>query len=238
MSLDVDTTLLALPLGAVRARIAEAARRVGRDPGGIRLVAVSKGVPIGPMKAALEAGVRIFGESRLQEAVEKMAALGPHEGVEWHFIGQLQRRKVKAIVGNFTLIHSVDSLELAEEIDRRAETAGLAQRVLIEINLGGEVSKAGLAPGDAAGAIRDMDRLPHLLIQGLMTIPPPASDPERTRPYFRELRQLAESIGRMGLTRTRMDELSMGMSNDFEIAVEEGATFVRVGTAIFGARHA
>ena len=237
MVAEVNSGHVAERLADACERIDRAARRVGRDPAGIRLVVVSKGVPVEPMRAALSAGARIFGESRLQEAVEKMAAIGAPDGVSWHFIGQLQRRKVKTVVGAFALIHSVDSLDLAEEIDRRAAAAGLSQSVLVEVNLGGEASKAGFAAGDVGQAVQQMDRLPHLAIRGLMVIPPPADDPEQTRPYFRELRRLSESLAGMGLTRSRMDELSMGMSHDFEIAVEEGATLVRVGTAIFGARH-
>lgn len=232
------TILVAERLGAIRERIARAARRVGRDPAGVRLVVVSKGVPIGPMKAAREAGARMFGESRLQEADEKMAAMGRCEEVEWHFIGRLQRRKVKSVVGRFALIHSVDSLALAEEINQRAGAAGLDQAVLVEVNIGLEASKGGFAPAAVAAAVREMDRMPHLLVRGLMAIPPQAADPELSRPHFRELGHLGRSIGGLGLTRVRMDELSMGMSSDFEVAVEEGATFVRVGTAIFGARHA
>jgi pyridoxal phosphate enzyme (YggS family) len=167
-----------------------------------------------------------------------MAAMAPCEGLEWHFIGQLQRRKVKSVVGRFVLIHSVDSLALAEEVNQRAGAAGLDQAVLVEVNVGREASKAGFAPAAVTAAVREMDRMPHLSVRGLMTIPPPAADPELSRPYFRELGHLSRSIGGLGLTRVRMDELSMGMSNDFEVAVEEGATFVRVGTAIFGARHA
>ncbi len=237
MAQDAETTLVAQHLAAIQDRIAAAARRVERDPARVRLVVVTKGVPLGPMRAAREAGARIFGESRLQEADEKMAAMGPCEGLEWHFIGRLQRRKAKSVIGRFALIHSVDSLDLAEEISRRAKAAGFEQAVLVEINVGGEASKAGFAPDAAADAVREMDRMPHLLVRGLMTIPPPVADPEWSRPHFRELGRLGRSIGGLGLTRVRMDELSMGMSSDFEVAVEEGATFVRVGTSIFGARH-
>lgn len=237
MASDTDKVSVAQRLRAIQDRIAAAACRVGRDPAAVRLITVSKGVPLPPMQAAVEAGARIFGESRLQEAVEKMAAIGPREGLEWHFIGQLQRRKVRSVVGAFTLIHSVDSLELAEEVDRRAAGEGLVQRVLIEINVGGETSKTGFAPDAAASALREVSRLPHLAVEGLMTIPPAVDDPEQARPYFRELARLGDSFGRSGLRRSTTVELSMGMSHDFEVAVEEGATYVRVGTAIFGARH-
>ena len=237
MAQNVETARVAQHLEAIRDRIVRAARRAGRDPATVRLVVVTKGVSLGPMNAALEAGARIFGESRLQEADDKMAAIAPREALEWHFIGQLQRRKVKSVVGRFSLVHSVDSMELAEEINRRAEAVGLEQAVLVEVNVGGESSKAGFAPGAVTDAVREMDRMRHLRVRGLMTIPPPVVDPDLSRPHFRELGRLAKSIGGSGLARVRMDELSMGMSSDFEVAVEEGATFVRVGTAIFGARH-
>jgi pyridoxal phosphate enzyme (YggS family) len=225
----------------VRARIERAASRAGRDPGCVRLVAVTKSVDEDRIRAAIDAGVMILGESRLQEAAPKVERISRPEGLAWHFIGRLQRRKVKAVIGRFEMIHSVDDLALASEIDHRAEAAGIQQPVLIEVNLGGEASKAGFAPDALIDAIPSLDALPHLAVKGLMTIPPAAPDPETARPYFRRLRELAERIRRASATRLRrveMVELSMGMSQDFEIAVEEGATFVRVGTAIFGGRVA
>ncbi|MBI5855320.1 MAG: YggS family pyridoxal phosphate-dependent enzyme [Nitrospirae bacterium] len=220
----------------ILARIERAARRSGRDPAQIRLVAATKGVAADKVQAALSAGVRVVGENRFQEAVGKMAAIGPRADLEWHFLGQVQRRKAKSIVGIFQLIHSLDSVELAQELNRRAEAVGIEQAVLVELNIGGEASKAGFSPEEVRPALRELDRMTHLSVRGLMTIPPPTTDTEQARPYFREVRERAQSYDEMGLTRVRMDELSMGMSNDFEVAVEEGATFVRVGTAIFGAR--
>lgn len=217
-------------------RIARAATRAGRKPESVRLVAATKTVPVERIRVAVNAGVRLFGESRLQEALPKIEALRGCD-VEWHFIGRLQRRKVKAVVGTFAMIHSVDSLELATEIDRRAEEAGLRQDVLLEINVGGEATKAGFSPDEAADAVSALDVLPNVAVRGLMTIPPPGPDPEASRGYFRTLRELAASLGGRGLRRVRLEELSMGMSGDFEVAVEEGATMVRIGTAIFGARH-
>jgi pyridoxal phosphate enzyme (YggS family) len=156
--------------------------------------------------------------------------------VTWHFIGRLQRRKAKAVVGRFQLIHSVDSIELAAEIDRRAREAGLRQMVLLEVNIGGEASKAGFHPTAVSGALVTLDTMPHLAVRGLMAIPPHTPDPESSRPYFRALRQLAQSLMRPDFQRITLHELSMGMSHDFEVAVEEGATMVRIGAAIFGAR--
>jgi pyridoxal phosphate enzyme (YggS family) len=236
VSAEIGHALVVQQARDIFARIERAARRSGRDPAQIRLVAATKGVDAGKVQAALSAGVRVVGENRFQEAVGKMAAIGPRADLEWHFLGQVQRRKAKSIVGVFQLIHSLDSVELAQELNRRAEAAGIEQAVLVELNIGGEASKAGFSPEEVRLALRELDRMTHLSVRGLMTIPPPTTDAEQARPYFREVRERAQSYDEMGLTRVRMHELSMGMSNDFEVAVEEGATFVRVGTAIFGAR--
>ncbi len=200
-------------------------------------MAVTKSVPVERIRPAIDAGVRLIGENRLQEAVPKIDALGGVRDIRWHFIGQLQRRKVKAVVGTFELIHSVDSVELAAEIDRRAGDAGIRQRVLLEINVGREATKAGFAPDEVAQAVTALEAMPNLAVQGLMAIPPPGPDAESSRPYFRALRELAGALASRDLRRVRMEELSMGMSQDFEVAVEEGATLVRVGTALFGGRH-
>jgi pyridoxal phosphate enzyme (YggS family) len=215
----------------VQDRIGQAALRAGRRPEAVRLIAATKSVPPERIRVAVEAGTHHLGENRLQEALPKMEALRGYQGIAWHFIGRLQRRKVKEVVGRFQMIHSVDSLDLAGEIDRRAAQAGIRQAVLLEVNVGGEASKAGFAPSALRESLEALEGLPNLEIQGLMTVPPLSTDPESARPYFRELRELAGALGRPGLR-----ELSMGMSQDFEIAVEEGATMVRVGTAIFGAR--
>jgi hypothetical protein len=218
------------------ARIAEAAARVGRSPASVRLVAATKSVPIERVCAGVQAGVRILGENRLQEALTKIDTLGEHGTVSWHFIGHLQRRKVRDVVGLFQMIHSVDSLELAREIDRRAAAAGIRQPILLEVNIGEETTKAGFPPSAVFEAAQALDELMNLDVQGLMAVPPPSEDPERTRRYFQQVRNLAGAIREKGFRRIRMDELSMGMSGDFEVAIEEGATLVRVGTALFGPR--
>ena len=189
------------------------------------------------MLEAYEADVRIFGENRLQEAQQKMAAIGQKPGLAWHFIGRLQRRKIKAVVGQFALIHSVEDLDQAREIDRQAQKAGLTQAVLLEVNVGGESSKGGFSLSDLMKALSALDGLGHLSVKGLMAIPPWHKEPEAARPYFRELRDLADVIRHSPCARIRMEELSMGMSQDYAIAIEEGATLVRIGTAIFGQRN-
>lgn len=217
--------------------IRSAAVRSRRRPELVRLVAATKSVPADRIKEAIAAGVTVLGENRLQEALPKIERLRD-EPVAWHFIGRLQRRKVKSIVGRFALIHSVDSLELAEEINRRAEEAGISQAVLLEINIGDEDSKGGFPPYAVAGLCSRLGGLTHIAVKGLMTIPPLDPDLNHTRVYFRRLRELARSLTPSGFPNINMDELSMGMSADYMVAVEEGATFVRVGTAIFGARDA
>ena len=219
---------------AVLERLHRAARRAGRAPEAVRLVAATKSVPVELIRQAIEAGVRLLGENRLQEAIPKLRAVD-HPGVRWHWIGRLQRRKVRQVIGEFEMIHSVDSVELATEIDRRAQAAGVEQSALIEVNIGEEPSKAGFAPSALREALRHMDGLTSLRVCGLMAVPPFQVDPEATRPYFRSMRELALTC-RADLRHITLGDLSMGMSHDFEIAVEEGATFVRVGTALFGQR--
>ncbi len=216
-----------------------AAERVGREPRSVRLIVATKGVSVDRIAEAVEAGARWIGENRLQEALPKIEALhAVRSDLSWHFIGRLQRRKVRAVVGTFDMIHSVDSLELAAEIDRRAHLAGLMQKVLLEVNLAAEPTKAGFQPSQLADALPRLDTLGSIEILGLMAIPPFSRDAEAARPHFRSLRELAQSLARLALQRVRFQELSMGMSQDYEIAVEEGATMVRIGTAIFGARDA
>jgi len=218
-------------LRRVRERIVAAAERSGRDPSQIRLVIVTKGVTTDRIRKAVAAGATLLGENRIQEALPKIKAL---EGkIQWHLIGHLQRNKVKQAIHRFELIHSLDSLELAHEIERRAKQAGIQQRVLIQVNLSREPSKYGVLPEDADELVRETAALPHLALEGLMTIPPPSIDPQQSRRYFRRLREKMEDQRQAGLS---VRELSMGMSNDFEIAIEEGATLVRIGTAIFGPR--
>ncbi|HET9961700.1 MAG TPA: YggS family pyridoxal phosphate-dependent enzyme [Nitrospiraceae bacterium] len=217
-------------------RIRRAALRAGRAADTIRLVAATKTVPVERIREAWLAGVRHCGENRLQEALPKIEAFGPAE-MAWHFIGTLQRRKVKSVVGRFQMIHSVDGLALAEEIDRRAAEANLRQPVLLEVNLGGEVSKGGFAPDELAVLLPELDGLSHIEVRGLMAIPPPTATSEEARPFFRRLRELSRTLTALGSRNINMTELSMGMSQDYEVAIEEGATYVRIGTAIFGARH-
>lgn len=216
-------------------RLRRAALAAGRQEDSIRLVAATKSVSVDAIREGLAAGLTILGESRLQEALPKIEALRG-EPVRWHFIGRLQRRKARSVVGLFDLIHSVDTLELAQEIDRRAKEAGHQQAVLLEVNVGDEPTKAGFRPDGLISLLPELSRLSYMGVKGLMTIPPPTSDAEQARPYFRRLRELAQKL-RQFVPGLSMDELSMGMSNDYVVAVEEGATLVRVGTAIFGARR-
>jgi hypothetical protein len=218
----------------VRDRIAAAAKRAGRDPSSVKLVVVTKTIDVARIKEAVDAGVVVLGENRVREAKEKIEKLG--SAAAWHLIGHLQTNKAGHAVALFDLIHSMDSLELAKELGKQAAKRGKKQNVLIEVNSGEEASKAGISIRDAAGLVRDAAKLGNIVIQGLMTIPPYSEDPEDSRPYFRALRDLAESIARENIPGVSMRELSMGMSGDFEVAIEEGATMVRVGTAIFGVR--
>lgn len=234
--MDTEAETIAARVRAVFDGIHRAAVRAGRAPETVRLVAVSKTVSVERLREAVDAGVRHVGENRLQEALPKIETLD-RDGVVWHFIGTLQRRKVKAVVGRFETIHSVDSLALAQEIDRRAQEAGLRQRVLLEVNLGGESSKGGFEPTALLGALPALNRFEYLDIRGLMAIPPAVPAAEDARPYFRRLRELSRSLTALDFPNINMQELSMGMSHDYPVAVEEGATYVRVGTAIFGARR-
>jgi len=213
-------------LERVRDRIASAAQRAGRRPDDVLLIGVSKTVDVARIQAALAAGLRALGENRVQEARTKVAELG--RPAVWHLVGHLQTNKVKDALEIFDVIHSLDRLELAQELERRAGSRGLAVEALLQVNVAGEASKGGFAPDAVSEALDAIGKLSHVQVTGLMAIPPEAERPEDSRPWFRRLRELAE---RHGLRR-----LSMGMSGDFEVAVEEGATMVRVGTAIFGAR--
>lgn len=233
--MDAELGTIAGRVQAVLDEIRRVAIRAGRAPDRVRLVAASKTVSVERLRDAVDAGIRHLGENRLQEALPKIDTLD-REGVLWHFIGTLQRRKVKSVVGRFETIHSVDSLALAEEINRQAREAGLRQRVLLEVNLGGELSKGGFAPPALAAALPTLNELHDLDIRGLMAIPPPTPTAEDARPYFRQLRELAQALTAQGCRNINMQELSMGMSHDYPVAVEEGATYVRVGTAIFGTR--
>jgi len=213
-------------LERVRERVARAAERSGRRAEDVLLVGVSKTVDVARIRAAIDAGVPALGENRVQEARGKVAELG--RPVPWHLVGHLQTNKARDAVELFDLIHSLDRVELATELDKRAHARGRAVKALIEVNVGGEPSKSGVAP-DGVGALLDaVATLRHVQVDGLMTIPPEAPQPDASREWFRTLRKLGERHG--------LAQLSMGMSADFEVAIEEGATVVRVGTAIFGAR--
>jgi PLP dependent protein len=222
-------------LEQVKQRIARAADRCGRDPAEIKLVAVSKTVSTEAVKAAIEAGVTDLGENYIQEAVEKIEALREQD-VSWHFIGHLQTNKAKFAVKLFDWIHSVDSYKLAAELDKRARGLGKIQPILIQVNISGEETKSGIDPSQTIGLIRQLAALTNLRVDGLMTMPPFFNAPEAVRPYFKALKDLQQKVARQAIAGVAMAELSMGMSGDFETAIEQGATLVRVGTAVFGER--
>jgi pyridoxal phosphate enzyme (YggS family) len=219
----------------IRSQMAAACARSGRDPAAVRLVAVSKTHPATLVEEAAAAGQRLFGESYVQEFVAKAEAVQPP--VEWHFIGALQSNKIKYLRGRVALIHSVDRLSLAEEIDRQWAKLQRTADVLLQVNLGGEETKAGIDETGLEELVHQVARLPHVHIRGLMTLPPYFDEAEAVRPYFRRLREVAGEIRALGLPGVDMAELSMGMSHDFMVAIDEGATLVRVGTAIFGERE-
>ena len=233
---DTDKVLsIADNVRRVRTRIHQAAERAGRDPTSVRLVAASKTVDAARIRAAIAAGVTILGENYLQETRQKLGQLG-RAGVEWHLIGPLQRNKVRYVFDLFDMMHSLDRLELAEEINRRAERLGRRLPVLLEVNVGGEASKSGWSPDGLLSAVRQLATMPNIQVRGLMTIPPPTPQPSGARPFFRQVRQLRDRLVQEGYDGMTFDELSMGMTADYEVAIEEGATLVRVGTAIFGPR--
>lgn len=221
-------------IAGIRRRLNEAAARAGRDPSGIRLMAVSKTVEPERVRLAMDAGITLLGENYVQEAREKIPVIG--HGVEWHMIGHLQTNKAKYVVTLFDWIHSVDRQELAYELDKRAGQTGRTLNVLIEVNVSGEASKSGAEPSQVMELARQMAVLPNLTVRGLMTMPPYSDRPETSRPYFQSLRGLRDEIRAAAIPNIIMDDLSMGMTDDFEVAVEEGATIIRVGRAIFGER--
>ena len=223
---------LSANLDSIQQRIADACARAGRDPAGVTLVAVSKGQPPEVVRAAADLGLGLFGENKVQEAKAKIS-LCPGR-LRWHMIGHLQSNKCRDAVQCFELIHSVDSLALAEELNRCCEKAAKRMPVLLEVNLAGEASKFGYRPEPLLAELEQLNALPRLEIHGLMTMAPWTTEPEKTRPVFRQLRELkARCEERLGAP---LAHLSMGMSGDFEVAVEEGATLVRIGTALFGPR--
>jgi PLP dependent protein len=222
----------------VRERIAAAAQKAGRGIEDITLMAVSKTFPPELIREAYQAGLRQFGENRVQEFAEKILSLGDLRDAEWHMIGHLQTNKASKAVELFSAMDGVDSLRLAQKLNDSAGQIGKKLKTLIEINVGGEASKSGLsfdAP-ELETLLSAAPQLEHLEFRGLMTVPPYFEDPQLARPYFRKLRELRDRIAAQNLPKIRMDVLSMGMSHDFEIAIEEGSTCVRVGTAIFGKR--
>ena len=219
----------------IQERINRAAEKAERDPSTVRLVAVSKTVSVERIRMAIEAGAETFGENYVQEAQDKFSALSALSAT-WHFIGHLQRNKARYVVRIFDLIHSVDSTRLADELNRQASKINKIQSILIQVNLAGEKTKSGISPEDTEMLVRHVSTWPYLSLPGLMTMPPYFNASEKVRPYFKQLRILRERIMDMSIENIGMSELSMGMTGDFETAVAEGATLVRVGTAIFGAR--
>lgn len=230
-------------LEQIEERIQAACDRSGRAREEVLLIAVSKTKPASMVREAMEAGIRDFGENKVQELCEKAEEIKrlterPEAGaINWHLIGHLQRNKVKYVVDQACLIHSVDSLRLAEEIQKEAAKKDCHVDILIEVNIGDEESKSGVAKEEAVGLVRAVAPLSRVHIKGLMAVAPIVSEPEESRPYFQEMFRLREEIRFMELPGVEMRELSMGMTGDFEVAVEEGATMVRVGTAIFGGRN-
>lgn len=220
----------------VKENIEAAAIRCGRDPADIKLVAATKMNDAFRVREAIAAGVDICGENRVQELQEKLAQ-GAYDGCPLHFIGHLQKNKVKYIIGKVELIHSVDSVPLAQEINKRAAALGLTQDILLEVNIGAEENKSGFAPEELACALDEMAQFSSIRVLGLMAIPPVCEISENNRVYFRRMKQLFIDIGQKKYDNVIMQLLSMGMSADYEVAVEEGANLVRVGTGIFGARN-
>ena len=225
---------IAANLDLVRSIIAESALRVGRAPEEITLVAVSKTMPVDLVQIAYNLGVTDFGENRVQEALPKIAAFHP-QGLRWHMIGHLQSNKAGKVVSPFYCVHSVDSLHLAQTLSRHAGEQGKSLPVLLQVNVSGEASKEGMPLTEASELARQIVALPHIQVDGLMTIAPLVEDPEQVRPVFRELRLLQEQL-RAELPQCSWQHLSMGMTDDYPIAIEEGATIVRIGRAIFGER--
>ncbi len=221
-------------LNTVRQNIIQACERAGRKPCEVKLIAVSKTKPVSMIEEAVAAGQRVFGENKVQEICDKIGQL-PSD-LEWHMIGHLQRNKVKYIIDKATLIHSVDSIRLAKQISEEAKKAGVTANVLLEVNIAREESKFGFMEEEVETAVREIAQLENISVIGLMTIAPFVENAEENRIYFKKLKQLSVDIGEKNIDNIRMSELSMGMTGDYEVAIEEGATMVRVGTGIFGTR--
>ena len=228
--------MIAVRLAGIRARIDAAARSAGRDPASVRLVAVSKTFPIDAVRAAYDAGQRDFGENRVQEALQKIAG-STDLSIRWHLLGHLQTNKARKAAPSFAMIQSVDSVELLEKLERGAAEAGHTPELLIQVDLAGEATKHGVPPGEVPRLFEAAAGCQAARVVGLMTLPPAPETPEDARPWFSRLRELRDGWLAAGVPAAMLRELSMGMSGDFEVAVQEGATIVRVGTAIFGSRH-
>jgi pyridoxal phosphate enzyme (YggS family) len=226
-------------LGLIHQRISTAARRAGRNPDDIALMAVSKTFPAEAIKEAYVAGQRLFGENRVQDLNEKFPAVADLPDVHFHMIGHLQSNKTAKAAEIFHAVDSIDSAKLAQRLNKAAQKLGKTLNVLLEINVGGEEAKSGLAPGSSEieNILQQASNWPNLHLRGLMTIPPFTDDPGGARPYFRRLRELKDRLAARNVPGVTLDTLSMGMSHDFEVAIEEGSTCVRIGTAIFGERH-
>ena len=227
--------MVAEQLQNVRAEIRKACEKSGRNPEEVTLIAVSKTKPVEMLREVYDAGARDFGENKVQEICEKYDQL-PSD-IKWHMIGHLQRNKVKQVIDKAALIHSVDSYRLAQEISVQAQKKGLTIPILVEVNIAGEESQFGISAEDTIQLVEEISVLPNLKIQGLMTIAPYVVDAEENRLYFRQIKQLSVDIKNKNIDNVSMDILSMGMTGDYEVAIEEGATMVRVGTGIFGARN-
>lgn len=225
-------SMLSENLEAIRSKIAAAAEKAGRKPGEVRLVAVSKTHPPEAIREVFESGQHAFGESRVQEALPKLETLPPE--IEWHFIGHLQTNKIRKVIGRFALFHGVDNQNLALQMNRIAGELGVTANVLLEVNVSGEESKFGFDPSALPAALEALLPLPFLRVEGLMTMAPFSDDPEKARPFFAKLRELRDRLAVE--TGNSLSELSMGMSGDFEQGIAEGASIVRVGSAIFGGR--
>lgn len=222
-------------LEEVEKRIQAACLRAGRKRSEVTLIAVSKTKPVSMLQEAYDSGIREFGENKVQEMMDKYDALP--DDIHWHMIGHLQRNKVKYLIGKAHLIHSVDSLRLAEEISAQSVKHNVVTDILIEVNIAGEATKFGTSKEEAAALVEEVSKLPNIHICGLMTIAPFVENPEDNRTYFRQIRELSVDIGEKKMDNVDMRILSMGMTGDYEVAIEEGATMVRVGTGIFGERH-
>ena len=227
--------MIAENIRSVTRRIAKCCEKIGRSPESVKLVCVTKTASIEEIAEVLNCGLSSLGENRVQDALSKYAAI--RNNAEWHLIGHLQTNKAKDAVSIFSLIHSVDSTRLAKEIDEEAGSIGKVQGILIQVNTSGEKSKFGIEPAAAIDFIKDIVVYPNISIKGLMTIAPEVEDPETVRPYFKALRELLHEVNRSQVTSHKLEVLSMGMTNDFEVAIEEGSNMVRIGRAIFGDTH-